>query len=145
MTDILTRDQIVAAGTATTRNDAIREAGDLLLSTGAVTPEYVDAMAERERTVSTYMGNYLAIPHGTNESKTSITRSAMSLVRYAEPIDWGGHEVRIVVGIAGLENEHLGILSKIAVLFSDMEQAQAMADATSVDELYRLLNSVNAE
>ena len=145
MTGILTRDQIVAAGTATTRNDAIREAGDLLLSTGAVTPEYVDAMAERERAVSTYMGNYLAIPHGTNESKTSITRSAMSLVRYAEPIDWGGHEVRIVVGIAGLENEHLGILSKIAVLFSDMEQAQAMADATSIDELYRLLNSVNAE
>ncbi len=145
MTDILTRDQIVAAGRATTRNDAIREAGDLLLSTGAVAPEYVDAMAERERTVSTYMGNYLAIPHGTNESKTSITRSAMSLVRYAEPIDWGGHEVRIVVGIAGLENEHLGILSKIAVLFSDMEQAQAMADATSVDELYRLLDSVNAE
>ena len=69
----------------------------------------------------------------------------MSLVRYAEPIDWGGHEVRIVVGIGGLENEHLGILSKIAVLFSDMEQAQAMADATSVDELYRLLDSVNAE
>ncbi|PVU82008.1 PTS mannitol transporter subunit IIA [Cellulomonas sp. WB94] len=145
MTDILTRDQIVAAGRATTRDDAIREAGDLLVSTGAVTPEYVDAMAEREQTVSTYMGNYLAIPHGTNESKSSITRSAMSLVRYAEPIDWGGHEVRIVVGIAGLENEHLGILSKIAVLFSDMEQAQAMADATSVDELYRLLDSVNAE
>ncbi|HEX7805162.1 MAG TPA: PTS sugar transporter subunit IIA [Cellulomonas sp.] len=145
MTDILTRDQIVAAGRATTRDEAIREAGDLLVSTGAVTPEYVEAMAEREQTVSTYMGNYLAIPHGTNESKTSITRSAMSLVRYAEPIDWGGHEVRIVVGIAGLENEHLGILSKIAVLFSDMEQAQAMADATSVDELYRLLDSVNAE
>ena len=145
MTDILTRDQIVAAGRATTRDEAIREAGDLLVSTGAVTPEYVDAMAEREQTLSTYMGNYLAIPHGTNESKTSITRSAMSLVRYAEPIDWGGHEVRIVVGIAGLENEHLGILSKIAVLFSDMEQAQAMADATSVDELYRLLDSVNAE
>lgn len=145
MTDILTEDQIVAAGRAATRDEAIREAGELLVSAGAVTPAYVDAMAEREQTVSTYMGNYLAIPHGTNESKAAITRSAMSLVRYAEPIDWGGHEVRIVVGIAGLENEHLGILSKIAVLFSDMEQAQAMADATSVDELYRLLNSVNAE
>ena len=145
MTDILTEDQIVAAGRAVTRDEAIREAGELLVSAGAVTPAYVDAMAEREQTVSTYMGNYLAIPHGTNESKAAITRSAMSLVRYAEPIDWGGHEVRIVVGIAGLENEHLGILSKIAVLFSDMEQAQAMADATSVDELYRLLNSVNAE
>jgi PTS system mannitol-specific IIA component len=145
VTDIMTKDQIVAAGRATTRDDAIREAGDLLVSAGAVTPAYVDAMQEREQTVSTYMGNYLAIPHGTNESKAAITRSAMSLVRYAEPIDWGGNEVRVVVGIAGLENEHLGILAKIAVLFSDMAQAQQMADATTVDELYRLLEAVNAE
>ena len=145
MTDIMTKDQIVAAGRATTRDDAIREAGDLLASAGAVTPAYVDAMQEREQTVSTYMGNYLAIPHGTNEAKELIAHSALSLVRYASPIDWGGHEVRIVVGIAGVENEHLGILSKFAVVFSDEDEAQKMLDATTVDELYRLLGAVNAE
>ena len=64
---------------------------------------------------------------------------------YANPIDWGGHEVRIVVGIAGVENEHLGILSKIAIVFSDEAEAQKMADATTVDELFKLIDSVNAE
>ena len=145
MNEILTKDLIIASGTATTRDDAIREAGNLLVRAGAVSPAYVDAMQERERSISTYMGNYLAIPHGTNESKGSILRSALSLVRYANPIDWNGHEVRVVVGISGIGDEHLGILSKIAVVFSDMDEAQKMADATTVDELYQLLERVNTD
>jgi len=142
---VLTPDLIVASGTATTRDEAIQEAGALLLKVGAVTAEYVEAMHERERTVSTYMGNFLAIPHGTNEAKEDILRSAVSFVRYAGPLDWNGHEVRVVVGIAGLGNEHLGILSKIAVIFSDKEEAQKLLDATTADELYQLLEAVNAE
>ncbi len=133
MSEILTKELVVAAGTARTKEDAIREAGALLVASGAVTPAYVDAMLERERTVSTYMGSYLAIPHGTNESKESIRHSAVSLVRYESPIDWGQGEVRIVVGISGLNNEHLGILSKIAIIFSDPVEAQKMVDATTVD------------
>jgi mannitol PTS system EIIA component len=145
MSEIVTRDLIIPSGTATTRDDAIREAGNLLVKADAVTPAYVDAMAERERSISTYMGNYLAIPHGTNESKDAITHSAVSLVRYANPIDWDGNEVRIVVGIAGVNDEHLGILSKIAIIFSDLGQAEKMTNATTVDELYQLLGDVNAE
>jgi PTS system mannitol-specific IIA component len=145
MSEIVTRDLINASGSATTRDDAIREAGNLLVKADAVTPAYVDAMAEREGSISTYMGNYLAIPHGTNESKESIRHSAVSLVRYEKPIDWDGNEVRIVVGIAGVNNEHLGILSKIAIIFSDENEAQKMANATTVDELYQLLGDVNAE
>jgi PTS system mannitol-specific IIA component len=145
MSDIVTKDLIVASGNATTRDEAIREAGDLLVKADAVTPSYVDAMHEREKTVSTYMGAYLAIPHGTNEAKESIKRSALSLVRYPTPIDWNGNEVRIVVGIAGLNNEHLGLLSKIALIFSDETEAQKMFDAATVDELYDLLGDVNAD
>ena len=145
MNEIVTRDLINASGSATTRDDAIREAGNLLLQAGAVTAAYVDAMAERERSISTYMGNYLAIPHGTNEAKASILHSAVSLVRYAEPIDWDGHEVRVVVGIAGVDDQHLGILSKIAIIFSDEVEAKKMLEATTVDELYQLLGDVNAD
>jgi mannitol PTS system EIIA component len=145
MSEIVTRDLIIASGAATTRDDAIREAGNLLVKADAVTPAYVDAMQERESSISTYMGNYLAIPHGTNEAKEAITHSAVSLVRYANPIDWDGNEVRIVVGIAGLDDEHLGILSKIAIIFSDEDQALKMTNATTVDELYQLLGDVNAE
>lgn len=142
---ILTADTIVAQGSATTKDDAIREAGALLVAAGAVKPEYVDAMLERESSVSTYMGNFLAIPHGTNEAKDAIVRSALSLVRYANPIDWDGEEVRFAVGIAGLNNEHLEILSKIAIVFSDEDEVQKLIDAADANELFALLEEVNAE
>lgn len=145
MSEIVTKDLIIASGSATTRDEAIREAGNLLLKADAVTPAYVDAMVERERSITTYMGSYLAIPHGTNESKETIKHSAVSLVRYVNPIDWDGNEVRIVVGIAGVNDEHLGILSKIAIIFSDEVEAKKMLDATTVDELYQLLGDVNAD
>ena len=145
MSDIVTKDLIVASGSATTKEDAIREAGSLLLKAEAVTPAYVEAMLERERSITTYMGSYLAIPHGTNVSKDAIRHSAVSLVRYVNPIDGDGGEVRIVVGIAGVNNEHLAILSKIAIIFSDEVEAKKMLEATTVDELYELLGDVNAD
>jgi PTS system mannitol-specific IIA component len=144
MTDtILDRANVVAAGDATTREDAIREAGELLVRAGAVLPGYVDSMAQREATVSTFMGNGLAIPHGTNESKDEIVRSALSFIRYSSPLDWGGEEVRFVVGIAGRNNEHLDILSKIAILFSEEDDVQQLIDAPDADTLFALLGDVN--
>ena len=142
-------DQILAPGdirivaAAASREDAIREAGRILVEAGAVEPEYVDAMLDRERSVSTFMGNGLAIPHGTNEAKDRIRRSALSFVRYEEPIDWDGEEARFVVGIAGIGDEHLEILSRIAVIFSDEDEVRKLLDAGSSDELGRLLSEVN--
>lgn len=144
MNEILAKDLIVADGAARTMGEAIREAGELLVRAGAVEPAYIDSMQDRERTMSTYMGNFLAIPHGMNAAKATIRRSAMSLVRYADPIDWGGRgPVHIVIGIAGVENEHLEMLSKVAIVFSDVDEAARMRDATTADELYSLLESVN--
>ncbi|MGY1643465.1 PTS sugar transporter subunit IIA [Geodermatophilus sp. SYSU D00703] len=145
MSDILAPDQVRVPGTATTKDDAIREAGQLLVDAGAVSPAYVDAMFEREKSVSTYMGNYLAIPHGTNESKDTINRSALSVVRYDSPIDWGGNEVRFAVGVAGVEGGHLEILNKIAIVFSDEDEVQKLIAATSAEEVYALLHAVNEE
>jgi PTS system mannitol-specific IIA component len=140
---ILDRANVVAAGSAATREDAIREAGELLVNAGAVDPGYVDSMHDRERTVSTYMGNGLAIPHGTNESKDEIKRSALSFIRYSSPLDWDGEEVRFVVGIAGRNNEHLDILSKIAILFSEDDDVQKLIEAPDADALFALLGDVN--
>ena len=145
MSDVLTTDQITVPGTARTKDDVIREAGQILVDAGAVTPAYVDAMFEREKSVSTYMGNFLAIPHGTNEAKDSITRSALSVVRYDEPIDWDGNDVRFAVGIAGVENGHLEILGKIAIVFSDSDEVDKLLAARSSEELYQLLQAVNED
>ena len=132
-------------GEARSKDDAIREAGQLLVESGAVSPAYVDAMFEREKSVSTYMGNFLAIPHGTNEAKDSIKSSALSVVRYENPIDWDGNEVRFVIGIAGYEGGHLEILGKVAIIFSDMDEVDKLVAAGSAQEIYDLLNAVNED
>ena len=145
MSDILTLSQIKVPGSAGSKDEAIREAGEILVDAGAVSPAYVDAMFEREKSVSTYMGNYLAIPHGTNEAKDTITRSALSVVRYESPIDWDGNEVRFAVGIAGVNNAHLDILGKIALVFADSDEVDRLISARTAEEVYDVLNAVNEE
>jgi mannitol PTS system EIIA component len=145
VSDILALSTVKVPGRATSKDEAIREAGQLLVDAGAVTPAYVDAMFEREQSVSTYMGNYLAIPHGTNESKDTITRSALSVVRYDAPIDWNGNDVRFAVGVAGVEGGHLEILNKIAIVFSDMDEVEKLLAAGSAEEVYEHLHAVNED
>ncbi len=142
---VLELDRIDLHGTATNRDDAIRDVGAMLIAADAVTPAYVDAMFDRETTVSTYMGNYLAIPHGTNEAKDTILRSALAIIRYDSPLDWAGNEVRFVIGIAGKNNEHLGILSKLALVFSDEDEVQGLLAAQTPEELLALLGDVNED
>jgi PTS system mannitol-specific IIC component len=101
-------------------------------------------MHEREASVSTYMGSFLAIPHGTNAAKDHIRKSAVSVVRYPEGIDWNGKQVKFVVGVAGVNNEHLHILSSIAKVFTNKEQVARLEAARSVDEVLELFGKVNA-
>jgi len=140
MTNVLDLDRIVLSGAARTRDDAIREVGALLVNAGAVTQAYADAMFDREATVSTYMGNLLAIPHGTNDAKDGILFSALAVIRYDDPIDWDGNPVRFVVGIAGKGDDHLGILSGIAIAFSDDATVEKLQAAATPQELADLID-----
>ncbi|TPV49712.1 PTS mannitol transporter subunit IICBA [Pseudarthrobacter phenanthrenivorans] len=142
--EILARESVVLEGSATTRDAAIDEAGRLLLARGAVDEDYIAAMHEREQSVSTYMGSFLAIPHGTNAAKDHIRKSAVSVIRYPEGIDWNGKQVKFVVGVAGVNNEHLHILSSIAKVFTNKEQVARLEAATSVDEVLELFGKVNS-
>ncbi|MFH5879014.1 PTS mannitol transporter subunit IICBA [Arthrobacter sp. NA-172] len=142
--DVLLAESVVLNGTATDRDSAIDEAGKLLLDRGSVDVGYVHAMHEREESVSTYMGSFLAIPHGTNAAKDHILHSGVSIVRYPEGIDWGGKQVKFVVGVAGINNEHLHILSSIAKVFTDKAQVAKLEQATSVEEVLDLFGKVNA-
>ncbi|KQQ65768.1 PTS sugar transporter subunit IIA [Microbacterium sp. Leaf320] len=140
---VLTLDQVRIHAGSSTRDAALQEATDILVAAGAVTPAYVDAMRQREETVSTYMGNGLAIPHGTNDAKDAILGSALSVVRYDGGVDWDGEPATFVVGIAGRGDEHLEILSQIAILFSDDDDVAKLNAAQTPDELYALLSAVN--
>jgi mannitol/fructose-specific phosphotransferase system IIA component len=137
--NVLTADTIRLHGTARTRDDAIAEVGEILVSTGAVTDGYVTAMFSRESSVSTYMGNLLAIPHGTNESKDEVHHSSVAVIRYDHEIDWGGHPVRFVIGIAGKGDSHLEVLGAIALVFSDMDAVNELLTVSSADQVLKRL------
>jgi PTS system mannitol-specific IIC component len=140
--DVLSRGSIVLGGMATTRDAAITEAGELLVAAGAVDPSYVDAMHEREKSVSTAMGNSLAIPHGTNEAKGLIRHTGISFVRYDEPIDWNGKPAEFVLGIAGAGDDHLALLSRIAETFTDQEAVARLRAARTADDVLAVLDAV---
>ena len=140
--EVLALSSIELNGTATDKAGAIKEAGDLLVASGNVDPAYVDSMYERERSVSTYMGNLLAIPHGTNEAKTLIKRSCISVVRYAGGISWNGNPVKFVVGIAGAGDDHLDLLGQIAVVFMDEAGIAQLEAATTPQQILDAFSDV---
>lgn len=130
---VMSEATIILAGESTSASAAIDESGRLLVDVGAVDDGYIAAMHDREATVSTFMGNGLAIPHGTNEAKSTIKRTAMSFVRYTEPLDWNGEPVEFVIAIAGIGDEHLELLQKVALAFADTAQVDKLRAAASAD------------
>lgn len=130
---------IVLNGSARTAGDAIDEAGELLVAAGAVERAYIAAMHERESSVSTYMGNGLAIPHGTNEAKDTIRQTGLSFVRYPEPVDWNGKPAEFVVGIAGAGKDHMALLTKIAQVFLKSDEVDRLRQATTAEEVKAIL------
>ena len=130
---------VVLDGLARTRDDAIAEAGGLLVRAGVVEESYVASMLEREASVSTAMGRSLAIPHGTAEGKAAIHRSGISFVRYAEPVEWNGKQVEFVIGVAGVGNEHLAMLGRIGQVFLDEDAVQRLRTATTAEEVRSVL------
>jgi PTS system mannitol-specific IIA component len=132
-------------GAAGSAEDAIRQTGQLLVDIGAVDTSYVDAMLEREQSVSTVMGEGVAIPHGTNESKDAVRRDALSFVRFPDGVDWNGKPVTIAIGIAATGNSHVGILSKLATILVDPVSARLLRETTDVSEVMELLTSHEEE
>lgn len=139
---VLAIESIRLGGNANDRDSAISEAGELLVAAGSVPASYVDSMHAREKSVSTHMGNGLAIPHGTNEAKSSIRRTAISFIRYHQPVSWNGQETEFVIGIAGAGDDHLQVLSRIAKIFTDPDQVERLRQAVSAVEVQGLLAEV---
>ena len=126
-----------------TKADAIRLCGQVLVEAGAATPEYIDGMFAREEQVSTYLGEGVAIPHGTNEAKSLISSSSISVVRYPGGIDWNGNPVKFVLGIAGAGDDHLALLGQIAEVFMDTDRVAQLESAGTVSEVLAVLGAVS--
>ncbi|MDY3278064.1 MAG: PTS sugar transporter subunit IIA, partial [Staphylococcus chromogenes] len=111
---------------------------------GVVTESYIQAMKAREQLVSTFMGNALAIPHGTDEAKNEVLTSGLSLIQIPDGLDWNGEEVKVVIGIAGKDGEHLDLLSQIAIAFSEEENVEKIIHAKDGATIRRVFEEADA-
>ncbi|MGH8878065.1 MAG: PTS sugar transporter subunit IIA [Stackebrandtia sp.] len=145
MSELLARQAIRLTEDAADRDSAIRRCGEVLGATGAVEPGYVAAMLERETSISTYVGEGVAIPHGTLDSKRLVNHDALAVLRFPSGVDWGGETVRVCVAIAAAGDGHVEILSQLAELLMDPEAARALREATDTDEILRLIGPVRKD
>ena len=124
------------------RDEVIRRAGRLLHKGGYVKEEYIEAMIERERDLTTYIGKGIAIPHGVGKAKENIIKSGMVVLQFPEGIHFGDEMAYMVIGIAGLGNEHLSILSNIATAINDDDSIVELLRTTAdSDYVYHLFNN----
>lgn len=143
-TPILTTENVLLHTTLNNKEEAIRKTGQILVDRGYVEASYIDAMFEREELTSTYMGNFVAIPHGTEEAKKYVKNSGISIIQVPNGVDFGnGNIVKLLIGIAGKNGEHLDILSKIAIVCSEEENVTKIVNASTVDEIMAIFEEVN--
>lgn len=116
-----------------TKEEAIQAAGELLVKLGYVDESYVEAMQERERLVSTYMGMGVAIPHGTTQAKGTVKKTGIVFLQYPEGVDFGAEKAQLVFGIAGIGDEHLDLLGKLCTLLEDPALLETLKTTDDVD------------
>jgi mannitol PTS system EIICBA or EIICB component len=139
--DLLREENIFIGQEFQTKEEAIRFAGEALVKAGYAEDSYVDAMIEREGITTTYMGNNVAIPHGTEDAKKAVTKSGFTVIQVPEGVDFNGEQAKLIFGIAGKDGTHLEILSSIAVICSEQENVDRMVQAKTAQELKDIINS----
>lgn len=139
----LTEKDIFLGLTAQNKEEAIRFAGQKLVDNGYVKPVYIEAMLERERLTSTYLGESIAVPHGTIEAKDSVINTGIVFCQYPAGVKFGEEaddKAKIVIGIAARNNEHLDVIAKLTNALDDPNIIAKLSSTTHFDEVLAILS-----
>ncbi|WP_088043731.1 PTS sugar transporter subunit IIA [Bacillus sp. EAC] len=140
---ILSKENILLNASFINKEEAIRKTGQILVEKDYVRDHYIEKMLEREKLTTTYMGNFVAIPHGTEDAKKNVIDSGISIIQVPNGVDFGnGNIVKILIGIAGKDDEHLEILSQIAIVCSEEENIQKLVEATTPEQILNMFEEV---
>lgn len=139
---ILSVDRVALNVRAADKLEAIRLAGELLVKSGCVLPPYVEGMLTRERSMSTSLGNGVAIPHGVYENRDHILKTGLSVIQLSEPVEWDGEEkVFLVIGIAASSDEHVGVLANLAEVVEDEAKLAELRGTANPDVIVKHLGA----
>lgn len=142
MTTVLTADRVLVGAAVPDQGAAIDLVGGLLVDAGLVTAEYVGGMHEREAIVSTFLGNGIALPHGTNEVRGAILGTGLAVVQLPAGVAWGEDTARVVIGLAAAGDDHIEMLSRLAVVLEDEALCDRLA---TLDDPAAILQILMAE
>lgn len=130
---VMLREGVKLGLKSVSKEEAIRAAGELLKEIGCVGDAYVDAMLEREKLVTTYMGLGVAIPHGTTQAKGEVKKSGIVMLQYPEGVPFVDEKAQLVFGIAGVGDEHLDLLANISNALEDEDLLEKLKTTNDVD------------
>jgi mannitol/fructose-specific phosphotransferase system IIA component len=136
---VLPREAVRLGLVAASKEEAILATGRILEELGAVELGYADCMLERERGMSTSLGEGFAIPHGTDESRALINRTALSFAQFPAGVDWEVDRVYVCIGIAARDDEHIEVLASLANVLIEPEQAERLRQASDPDVVLEVL------
>lgn len=136
--ELLKRENIITGCSRMTKEDTIRKVGQMLADSGYVNENYIEGMIEREKSFSTNIGNAVALPHGTESVKKEVISSGIAVMTFPEGTDWGGEDVKLVIGIAGEGGTHLEILSNIAMKLMEQSVVDDLVESNDVEKIYKM-------
>jgi len=143
--EVLSRSAVVVGATAADRNKAIDLVGSLLVAEGCVTSAYIGQMQQREEIVSTYLGNGIALPHGTSESKDSVKRTGLAVAQFPDGVDWGEERAHLVIGLAATSDEHIRVLARLGTILGDEGLCRRLGSTRDAGEIYRTLTAAETD
>lgn len=138
---ILRKENIVIGCKTADHEEAIRQAGRMLVDSGYANERYIEGMISRDRGFSTAIGNHIAIPHGENDYKCEIKATGLVIMTYPDGIPWNDDMVKLVIGIAALGDEHLDILGHIVEVLEDAKTVDEVVSRGDAEEIYRLFTT----
>lgn len=142
--ELLKKENIEINCKAADKEEVIRQIGKKLYESGYVEESYIEAMLLREESFSTNIGNQIALPHGIEASKGAIKKSGIAVMVFPEGTNWGSDKVNLVIGVAGVGDEHLAILANIADKLSEMENVNRIINS-DIDMIYEILVETKKE
>ena len=140
--EVLTENNIILNANFDNKDEAIIKAGEVLINNGYVDKLYINSMLERDRDVSVYIGNNVAIPHGMPDSEPYIFKSGISVIQIPDGVSFGDEVAFVVIGIAGKNNTHMEILEKIALVCMEEENVERIRMAKSKQEILNIFESI---
>lgn len=140
--DILAKKDIALNCQSVTAQQAITACGKMMLQSGYIEADYIEAMQKRDSSASVAVGNHIAIPHGDSDSRAFVKKTGLVVMTYPDGIDWHGEQVRLVIGIASKGDEHLEILKRIAAIAADTKVVDRLVDEHALGTIYDCLNGL---